>query len=75
MSDNKIPTFEEFKKNILKDFSIATPSDVDNNKIAIEFAKLHVKAALKAAAADISEGSSDAMEACIIESYPLENIK
>lgn len=40
-----------------------------------EFAKLHVKAALEAAGNDISEGPWDAMKACIIESYPLTNIK
>jgi len=39
------------------------------------FAKRHVEAALKAAANDISEGPYDAMQECIMTSYPLTNIK
>jgi hypothetical protein len=50
-------------------------NEVDITQAMIEFAKLHVTAALKAAADDYSEGSSDIVHESIINSYPLDNIK
>ena len=50
-------------------------SEVDITQAMIEFAKLHVTAALKAAADDYSEGSSDIVHESIINAYPLNNIK
>ena len=70
----KIPTVKEFMQG--KAFSI--PS-IEN--MIIEFAKLHVEAALKMAFEDAPCGSSTDIVTCeelheaIINSYPLENIK
>ena len=54
---------------------------IDVSDIMIEFAKLHVEAALKAAFEDAPCGSStdivtcEELHAAIINSYPLENIQ
>ena len=77
--ENNIPTAEEFISNV---GTIKSPisghesyliDDVTNKMI--EFAKLHVELALKAAIDNISEGSSEAIEECIKNSYSLDNIK
>ena len=66
-----IPTAQEF---LNRDES-GVFNEVDITQTMIEFAKLHVEAALKAAADDYSEGSSDIVHESIINSYPLDNIK
>lgn len=58
---NKIPTAEEFK--IIK----YSQNIYDDLEIMIEFAKLHVEAALLAAEEEVDGGLSYV--------YPLENIK
>jgi hypothetical protein len=78
----KIPTAEEFlRKNI--DYVLSEndcKEDVEN--AMIEFAKLHVEAALKAAVINgelthikYTENDYCIDEKSIINSYPLENIK
>jgi len=69
--DNQIPTAEQF---LNRDES-GVFNEVDIAQAMIEFAKLHVELALKAAANDHSEGSSDIVHESIINSYPLTNIK
>ena len=72
MTNNKqIPTAEQF---LSRDES-GVFNEVDIVQAIIEFAKLHVEAALKAAANDYSEGSSDIVHESIINSYSLNNIK
>ena len=66
-----IPTAQEF---LNRDES-GVFNEVDITQTMIEFAKLHVTAALKTAADDYSEGSSDIVQECIINSYPLDIIK
>lgn len=63
--ENKIPTAEEFLRG--KPFNIES---IYNNMI--EFAKLHVKAALKEASEDANM-DSDYYQA--LQVYPLTNIK
>lgn len=74
-----ITTAEEFLRNkvyITQDGIEDVHDSLSNVKeMMIEFAKLHVKAALEAAAEDISEGPSYAMQECILNAYSLENIK
>lgn len=73
---NKIPTAEEFAKthHPMKTYPV-------DHQMMIEFAKLHVEAALKAAFEDVPCGSSSDIPSCkevhaaIFNSYPLENIK
>lgn len=67
-SDNSIPTAEEF----LNDIKNITYSQ---EEMMIEFAKLHVEAALQSAADNYSEGPSDVVEKLILSSYPENNIK
>lgn len=50
-------------------------NEVDITQAMIEFAKLHVTAALKTAADDYSESSSDIVQESIINAYPLDKIK
>ena len=66
-----IPTAQEF---LNRDES-GVFNEVDITQTMIEFAKLHVTAALKTAADDYSEGSSDIVQESIINAYPLDNIK
>jgi hypothetical protein len=79
----KIPTAEEFIKNIAQ---FKSPIEVvpiyELNKIMIEFAKLHVKAALKAKVDAMVEKSYEdssysmgELDAFTGDSYPLDNIK
>ena len=70
-NNNQIPTALEF---LHRDES-GVYSEVDITQAMIEFAKLHVTAALKAAADDYSEGSSDIVHESIINAYPFSNIK
>jgi len=71
-----IPTAEEFL--LLKD---SPNTGLFWNEILIEFAKLHVEAALKAASKnadtyyDHDEGSNFVNESTILNAYPLTNIK
>jgi len=72
MSNNKqIPTALEF---LHRDES-GVFNEVDITQAMIDFAKLHVTAALKAAADDYSEGSSDIVHKSIINAYPFSNIQ
>ena len=68
---SKIPTAEEFK--IIK----YSQNMFNDSKIMIEFAKLHVEAALKEAeiAGQNNWGDSKKMKDAILNSYLLENIK
>ena len=63
----KIPTAEAFlKMNNIKAYPIDT-------QMMIEFAKLHVEAALKEAANSVVIQGVNSK--CVINSYPLTNIK
>ena len=73
---SKIPTAEEFVMR--GHLWIGDDEDVnDLAKSHIEFAKLHVEAALKEAeiAGQNNWGNSKQMKDAILNSYPLENIK
>jgi hypothetical protein len=80
----KIPTVEELINKIDDEFyeknsyylSISNP-DLFAKTIAIEFAKLHVEAALKEASESESDGTFGTMiyPDSILNCYPLENIK
>ena len=71
MSNNKqIPAAQE-----LFDKMIEVNDECTSTEMMIEFAKLHVTAALKAAADDYSEGPSDIVQECIINAYPFSNIQ
>lgn len=64
---SELPTAEEIGNSL---------SMTDKQKQAMrEYAKIHVEAALRAAADNYSEGPSDVVEQIIIDSYPLSNIK
>ena len=67
---SKIPTPEEFLETD-KDWNRTTA------QMMIEFAKLHVEAALKEAeiAGQNNWGNSKKMKDAILNAYPLENIK
>ena len=69
-NNNQIPTALEF---LHRDES-GIFNEVDITQAMIEFAKLHVEAALKAAADNYSEGSSDIVHESIINAYPFSNI-
>lgn len=73
-NNNQIPTAENF----LLDYELGNTGKIDiedTREALIEFAKLHVEAALKAAADDYSEGSSDIVHESIINAYPFSNIQ
>ena len=73
--ENKTPTAEEFlSKNI--DYVLENDCKEDVENAMIEFAKLHVEAALKAAkeVGNDFEGN-ETMNESILNSYPLSNIK
>jgi hypothetical protein len=78
--ENKIPTAEEFLKDKLSEIHekeifedlLQKMFTVDVSEVMIEFAKLHVEAALNAACE--SEGY-DIDENSILNAYPLTNIK
>lgn len=77
---NKIPTAEEFlKKNI--DYVLEIDAKNDVEEAMIEFAKLHVEAALKAASEDAHTKDvpyTDDVEVdkdSILNSYSIDNIK
>jgi hypothetical protein len=65
----KIPTVREFCQR--------WGEDIDIEHAMIEFAKLHVEAALEAASEKgrCSNGTSVVIKDSILNSYPLENIK
>jgi hypothetical protein len=68
--ENKIPTAEEFLKRENLPTDILSGDDI--NYAMIEFAKLHVEAALKEASEDANM-DSDYYQA--LQVYPLTNIK
>jgi len=71
--ENKIPTAEE----LLEKLANAPTGSIED--LMIEFAKLHVQAALKAASDTevlyLRNGNAYTDEKAIINSYPLTNIK
>ena len=78
--DGKVPTAEEFLQNSDK----TTFNAIENTMV--EFAKLHVEAALKSASCsaeiescgnpyDPSDDSKCVSEKSILNAYPLDNIK
>ena len=82
--ENKIPTAEEFFISVVGE----NPDEFNRSikECMIEFAKLHVEAALKEASEKASltdfayeflqEGAPDAIDKeTILKAYPLENIK
>lgn len=78
LNTNKIPTAEEFK--IIK----YSQNIFNDNEIMIEFAKLHVEAALKQASEGVivnytddyaCKGDREMDSDYILNAYPLENIK
>ena len=73
-----LKTIEEsgnFPLNLTRDTHIGTAKDI--KKAMIEFAKLHVEAALKEAeiAGQNNWGNSKKMKDAILNAYPLTNIK
>lgn len=68
-----IPKAAEFFESIVGEKPEEFNSSITS--AMIEFAKLHVKAALQAAADDYSEGPSEVVEKLILKAYPLKNIK
>ena len=78
MKTNQIPTAEEFL-TISDEFEVLETRKQEEvvTKTMIEFAKLHVEAALKEAeiAGQNNWGNSKKMKDAILNVYPLENIK
>jgi hypothetical protein len=83
---SKIPTVEEFLKEVSPNDKFGLRIDLGNSKkhiyeIMRRFAKLHVEAALKEAAKKvivnnyIGEGGIKVSKNSILNAYPLENIK
>jgi len=74
---NKIPTAEEWLKHFEENAYPGTPI----SECIIDFARIHVEQALKAAWEDVPCGSSSDIPSCeevreaIFNSYPLEKIK
>ncbi len=75
MDLNKIPTAEEFYRQTTG----CVMNHGDIKKAMIEFAKLHIEAALKTANLEmfkfVDEKEDDDYKPQILNSYPLENIK
>lgn len=75
----KIPTAAEFYQNYIEENN--NDSHVDTEEMMIEFAKLHVEAALKIASEDAHTKDvpyTDDVEVdkeTILKAYPLDNIK
>lgn len=67
---NTIPTAKE-----LFDKMISENDETTSTEMMIEFAKLHVEAALKEAEKSIKIGLSQKAKDLILNSYPLTNIK
>lgn len=72
-----IPTAKDFAWNQEEDFkTILTEINYQEvYKLMIEFAKLHVEAALKAASKQDYVLDSDKAQKSILNAYPLTNIK
>ena len=77
---NKIPTAEEFSMDIefLVEYDLVLFDNI--YKYAIDFAKLHVKAALENASKKVyadsdDDGNTFIDKESILNAYPLENIK
>ena len=81
MSNNKIPTTEDFIVNSKPGNNDEWISFTEVQTLMIKFAKLHVKAALEAALEDSPHGSStdipsyEDMKESILNAYPLDLIK
>ena len=87
LNTNKIPTAEEFLDNFLNKYAIPWSPEIDKvygciNTAMIEFAKLHVEAALKEAEKETVKHISKTIlelnmynKNSILNAYPLENIK
>ncbi len=79
--ENNIPTAEEFCKQKHNEIDPRTSWIDFNKEVMIEFAKLHVEAALKSASENVDlltmnkRFSDDDLESSILNSYPLTNIK
>jgi len=77
--ENKIPTAEEFAWSQEEDFKtiLAEANYQEVYNLMIEFAKLHVEAALKEAAeiVDMEVEKDFLTKDVILNSYPLTNIK
>ena len=75
---SKIPTAEEFL-TISDEFEVLETKEQEEvvTKAMIEFAKLHVEAALKQAEIEgqTNWGNSQKMKDAILNAYPLTNIK
>jgi hypothetical protein len=74
------PTAEQFLEEFKAKKLILTMTSKDIQEYTIEFAKLHVEAALKEALESIPYDSSDIatyeeLEDAVLNSYPLTNIK
>jgi hypothetical protein len=74
----KIPTAKAFYQNYIEENNHDPNLDIE--EMLIEFAKLHVEAALKAAYENIEYTEVDSsvpyvVEDSILKSYPLTNIK
>jgi len=74
---NKLPTAEEFAKN----FNTCRATETTGEYISamlIEFAKLHAEAILKAANEKVNyqiKEFGNVMPNCVLNAYPLTNIK
>ena len=69
----KILTAKEFIQNYIEENN--HDSNIDVEDALIEFAKMHVEAALKEAEKSIKIGLSQKAKDLILNSYPLTNIK
>lgn len=79
MKNKKIPTAEKFWLDISTEDDIKKGYVLPNSctKFMIEFAKLHVQAALEEASKEITEKKEpyQITKKAVLLSYPLENIK
>ena len=77
--ENKIPTAEEFAWSQEEDFKtiLAEANYQEVYNLMIEFAKLHVEAALESVAENTKEwhGNHGMLKQSILNAYPLTNIK
>lgn len=83
MPENKTPTAQEYIKKFYEE-NIFSNLKNRSEYLMIEFAKMHVKAALEAAFENAKVithydvggyASNDVVDTSILNSYPLENIK
>jgi hypothetical protein len=82
---SKIPTADEFQRNYSIEYydegGYQGVEEEEVSKMLIDFAKLHIEAALKVATAKKTYGMmvvplfNDEQQKAILNAYPLENIK